>query len=445
MRIGFGRADITPRVGVALCGFGPFLNRQSVGVRDRLWARAMAVEHDGARAVVVACDLVGIDGSDTARARERVTEATGLPGDALMVCCSHTHSGPDTCRGRIGWGGPDPPYLELLPGRIARAAIDAIGRLEAGTLHHAEVPCEGIGLNREYDRDAPPLDEVLRDDWRPAKPERTDTTCHVLRAEANGRLAGFVSYFGCHPVCCCQETRFIHGDFVGVATNALQREHPGAVGLFLQGAAGDVNSCVVHKPEREALLALDLIAARYANALRLGLREARPMPVDAVRFVRRRPAFTRRPWDADEARRRLAEQEAILRRPDADDADRGVRMATVRALALRRILAAMARGESLERPTEVQGIRIGPVALLASPFETFQAIKNEVRARAASPIPLVIGTANDVRHGYAPDRTTAERGGYAPDHVPLIHGFVPYAKLHEELPRELLALDGELQ
>ena len=43
MQIGFGKVDITPRVGVELCGFGPHLHRYSVGVRDRLEARAMAV------------------------------------------------------------------------------------------------------------------------------------------------------------------------------------------------------------------------------------------------------------------------------------------------------------------------------------------------------------------------------------------------------------------
>ena len=57
-----------------------------------------------------------------------------------------------------------------------------------------------------------PLAEVLRDDWRPTKPELTDTVCHVLTARRpDGSLLGFASYFGCHPVCCCEETRAIHG------------------------------------------------------------------------------------------------------------------------------------------------------------------------------------------------------------------------------------------
>jgi len=76
-----------------------------------------------------------------------------------------------------------------------------------------------------------------------------------------------------------------------VATNMLEREFSDAgravVGLFLQGAEGDVNSCVVHKPEQEALLALDVIAARYARSVREGLREAEPIEVCGIRFPNR--------------------------------------------------------------------------------------------------------------------------------------------------------------
>lgn len=444
MKIGLAKVDITPRVGVPLCGFGPFLHRVSIGIRDRLWARAMAVEQNGRRVVIISCDLVGVDLKDTERARKMVQESAGVPGEAVMVCCSHTHSGPDSFSALIGWGGYDPPYMELLPRRIAAAALEALSRMQEARLLHAEVPCEGIGLNREYDKDAPPLEEVLQESWRPAKPELTDTTCHVLRVEAGGRMIGFASYFGCHPVCCCQTTRYIHGDYAGVATNLLERETPGSVGLFFQGAAGDVNSCVVHKPEPEAMLALDVIASRYARAVRRGLQEARPIEVDAVAIACRRPAFTRRTWQKEEVLKRLAEEEAILHAPAATDSDTKYRLAVVRTLGLRRILSAMELGENLQKPTEVQGIRLGPISLLASGFETFQAIKNDVKAAAKAPIPLVMGLAND-SPGYAPDRTAAQRGGYAADMVPLLYGFLPYAKPYEELPRELLALDAGLR
>ena len=72
MSIGFGKSDITPRVGVELCGFGPYRGRHSTVIRDHLWARAMAVEGDGKRAILVSCDLVGVHPQITARVRSLV-------------------------------------------------------------------------------------------------------------------------------------------------------------------------------------------------------------------------------------------------------------------------------------------------------------------------------------------------------------------------------------
>ncbi|MHB8994462.1 MAG: neutral/alkaline non-lysosomal ceramidase N-terminal domain-containing protein [Armatimonadota bacterium] len=442
MRLGFDKKDITPRVGVELCGFGPFLNRRSIGVRDRLWSRAMAVEQGGRTCLLISNDIIQLTLGDTRRVRELICADSDLQPEAIMVHCTHTHSGPAT--GTLaGWGQQDPPYLETLPQKLAQAGLAALGNLQEATLHHAEVPCEGVGLNREYDKDAPPLEEVLDENWRPAHPELTDTTCHVLVARAEGRVIGFASYFGCHPVVCCSQTRYIHGDYAGVATNLLEREHPGAIGLFLQGAQGDVNSCVVHKPEQESLLALDVIAGRYARSVRQGMAQAQPIAAEEIRHVLRPVTFSRLQVSHDDLAARLAEQEAILYATGASDEASEVRMAMVYAQAYRKLLRQMDAGETLEPATEVQGLRLGPVALLGAPFEIFQAIKNDVKAQAKAPTPLVMGLTND-QLGYAPDRTKASQSGYAAQTVPLMLGSLPFAKIHDELVRELLALDAAL-
>ena len=440
---GFGRADVTPRVGVELCGFGPFINRKSIAVRDRLWARAMAVRKGPTTLIVVSCDLVGVTHIMTQTVRRIVCERTGVPEANVLVHCTHTHSAPNTFGNLIGWGAEDPPYRELLPGRIAQACIAAVNDLAPAEFRHGTAPCEHIALNREYDRDAPPLAEVLREDWRPAKPELTDTTCHVLTVYRGGQLAGFVSHFSCHPVVCCEETRYIHGDFCGVATNALEREYPGSTGLFLQGAQGDVNSCCVHKPEQESLLALDVIAARYAGSVRQAMAAAKPFEVDVMRSVMRPWMFSRKNISLEQLDAWLAEQEAILAKPGASDTDYVVRMAMVHATTLRSFTAKMRAGQSLDRPIEVYGLRLGPLSLLASPFEIFQAIKRDIVKGAKSAIPLVVGISND-GVGYAPDHEAAKRGGYAADTVPMMTGQLPFANIHDELVRAMLEIDAAL-
>ena len=103
MRVGFAKNDITPRVGVELCGFGPFLCRKSIGIRDRLWARAMAIELDGKRMVLVTCDLAGTSLRRYADVTFRCQARTKAQARALALALKLNGTDPGT--GLAGYGG----------------------------------------------------------------------------------------------------------------------------------------------------------------------------------------------------------------------------------------------------------------------------------------------------------------------------------------------------
>lgn len=442
MQFGFGKTDITPRIGVGLYGYGPFLCRHSTAVRAPLYARAMAVSDGELTIVIAVCDLVGVSGEITGEVRQRVAKATGVPPECVCVHCTHTHSGPRTKYG-IGQGIADPPYLEILPVRIAQACITAVEDLREGTLNHTVVPCEGIGYNREDDT-RPTLAEALDESWRPALPERTDTQAHVLRVDREGETVGFASYFSCHPVVGPGHSRYIHGDFVGVATRLLESDHPGAVGLFLQGCEGNINSCVVHHTEDESLRALDVIAARYARQIRPGIAAARPVNTTPLKAIRRNVKLSRAPVPREELEAMLAERERIIKAPDADDADHEVRIATVWAIALRKELARQDAGEPYDDRVEIQGFRLGDLLVLGAPFEIMIRYKQRVQAQFSGPT-LVLSLCNDGK-GYAPERTSFDQeNNYAAKMVPYLLGFPPFTPdLEDELVEALTALGRDL-
>ncbi|MBP5530802.1 MAG: neutral/alkaline non-lysosomal ceramidase N-terminal domain-containing protein [Lentisphaeria bacterium] len=450
MKAGFGVADITPRVGVQLYGFGPYLNRCGIAVRDRLEARAAAFESEGKRVVVVGCDLCVINDEIIAKARKIIRAAhPELEDRDILINASHTHSGPSLSIDYGGWGYPDPPYAILLPRRIARAACAALDALEDVEYSLGIVPCEHIGLNRVHDKDCPPLADVLKPDWTPAKPELTDTECRVLKfTRRDGSLAGFVAHFGCHPVVCCQQCRYIHGDYPAVAIHELMRQYQGAVGVFLQGAEGDINSGCVHKPEPESMLALDVFAGRFANAVRRGLDAAKPVDDHTIRSCSKIAHFTPDELFTEEEMDRIyAENEALFDAPDATDSDGDLRMAAVNLVGLERMREIMRRGEQPGTSGEVHGVRLGPCAILGSPFETMQGIRREVDAKAQAPVPLVTSLC-DGTLGYASDREAAKletRGArYGAKMVPLINGRLPLKCIHDELAQALLEMDREL-
>ncbi|MBP5673011.1 MAG: hypothetical protein J6X49_11515, partial [Victivallales bacterium] len=128
MKLGLGLKDITPRVGVQMAGFGPFLNRVSDRVRDRLQAHAALFDDNGSHFLLITCDLTGIPANIVAKIRAIICEAVPwLKPEEIMVESAHTHSAPRIALGEKdgGWGMPDGPYVEIFPWKVAQAGIDA--------------------------------------------------------------------------------------------------------------------------------------------------------------------------------------------------------------------------------------------------------------------------------------------------------------------------------
>jgi len=442
LRAGFGKVDITPRVGVQLWGYGPFLNRQARAIRERLYARAFAASDGDNTIVLLSCDLGALPGRLTKLVRQIVKEEAGLQPDQICVHCIHTHSGPNG-GSAIGWGDADPPYLEILPHKLARACVEAVGSLQPASLSHIVVPCEGIGYDREEDV-RPSLSEALSEGWRPHKPEGTDTQAHVLRVDAGGRMLGFLSYFSCHPVVGSAESTFIHSDFVGLATNWLERQHSGSVGLFLQGCHGNINTCVVHHGEQESLLALDVIAARYARQIAPGIRDAQLISATPVRALRRSCELMHAVLPEAKVRRLLAEQMVVLHSSDASDAGKEERMAMVYAIALRKELDRIASGEPYEEAVDLQAFRLGELVIVGAPFELYNRYRRRVQDRFDQPV-LVLSLCNDAL-GYAPEKESfVKEDNYAAKIAPYIMGCRPFtADIEDDLVRAMIALIQEI-
>ena len=447
MKAGFAKFDITPRVGVSMAGFGPFLNRNATFIRDRIEARAAALESANGRALIISCDLCTIYPETTLLIRKIIIEK--LPEfspNEILVTATHTHSAPAVVLNNSGWGSTDLPYLQIMPYKVAQAGIDAWNNREEMTVSTARVPCRHIGLNRVYDIDKPPLEEVLDENWEPAKPELTDTECQVIRFDdVRGVLKGFMVNFGCHAVVCCQKCHYIHGDYPGIAIHNIMREYPDSIGLFLQGAEGDVNSGCVHKPEQESLLALDVFAGRFARAIRHGLAEAKPIDCDEVKTASITVEFsTIKNWTEEALLEKKREIDAVLNRPDADDEDKDVRMNTVYRTGLEKLLKLLRSGEKTSITAGVYAVKVGPLEFLGAPFEIMQAIKNDTVAQAKAPIPMILSLCNGA-YGYAPDQQAIDKSdSYEATRIPLMQGRFPYANIHRELVAAFLELDAKL-
>ena len=455
MKAGFGKSDLTPRLGVQLAGYGPYRNRAAQEIVAPLAARAAMIRDRKTTVGVLSLELCGTPRPLAERIRAAVAARVGCRADEVFLSSTHTHSAPSV-GGMFGWGEPDAVYLETLPARAAEAAVRAKAALAEVEWRHAHVACEGIAVNRETDTGFAlnaNFAERMNLRWRPAKPEQTDPTVRVLAAYgAGGKLVGLLHHFGCHPVVYGEKTAAIHGDFVGLASIQLEAKHAGAVAIFLPGALGDVNPKLNHRVPRESRRALNAIARQYVGAVARGLRVARPVAcaANALVNVSDEIKFTRVAWSKARVLKRVSALEKIFTEAGVTDFPhagglpplhtRGMEMARLQGM---RALLTEWRGRVAPNPpVRVHGLRIGPVALLGCGLEVYHSLQSVILKNSPHVATWVVSLVGG--NGYAPDAAAQRRAGYSDDFVPLMMGELPYARVDQDLIRALAKLARQL-
>ncbi len=154
--VGAAKASTSPTGGLKLClgGYGSCPNgggRTMTGIKDELYARALAVSGGDSAMILVTTTNIGLfaayktAGLGIYHLRQEVARRTGLPADHVIVQADHSHSGPDT----IGiWGGVPVEYLRYLQDGAIQAAVDAYKAREPARVYVGRA--DGAGITSSY-------------------------------------------------------------------------------------------------------------------------------------------------------------------------------------------------------------------------------------------------------------------------------------------------------
>ena len=93
LKAGMSRYDITPPQGLELAGY-PHYPRNNTGFHDPLFAACMYLNNGEKEFAWVTLDLLFFSKVHVAAARKLAAEKCGIDPKAIMISCSHTHSGP---------------------------------------------------------------------------------------------------------------------------------------------------------------------------------------------------------------------------------------------------------------------------------------------------------------------------------------------------------------
>ena len=148
LSVGFGRVDISPQESVPLRGYGYSSGRMSTNIQDPLYATCIAItDSSGSTVLLYTLDLINSFTDVMNAARQQISEQTGIPVDAILVACTHTHSGPDL----DNLNEPSVHrYIESLKGWMTQAALEALADVAPATVHTTSTQTENLNFVRRY-------------------------------------------------------------------------------------------------------------------------------------------------------------------------------------------------------------------------------------------------------------------------------------------------------
>jgi len=256
---GSAETTITPTpVGTFL--IGPM--KESTGVNDDLFARALVISDGKKRIAIVTMDFLGLDFSFNDLIAAEIESQTGIPRSKIMINCSHTHNAPLTIPWRKWEKKLDKPWHKTMPGKIAAVVSQAAGKLQKAKLSYGREPVQ-IGFNRRL-----PTEKGVV--MRPNPNGTVVPWVDVLCVEAADRcpIAVLISH-AAHPVIIHGTSTMISADYPGFAVSTM-RGNLGDEGVFMfaQGCGGNINGFPLRGGIAAAASAGEKLAGAAEKAVR---------------------------------------------------------------------------------------------------------------------------------------------------------------------------------
>ena len=420
LKIGYGRADITPKESVPLRGYGSTSNRMSQQVLDPLMVTCVAVTDERGESVLLfALDLASATEYWADRFAPAISRATGVVCDRIWGSGSHTHSAPD-------YSNKDkdsiPRYVDLVEKQLVAAAVTAMEDRAPTKIFAAAAKTAGLNFVRRY---------ILEDGTAAGDNyghfAESPIRCHESEADNEMQFVKFVREgkkdilmvnFQTHPHRTGGGKRYdVSADIVGVMREETEKRL-GCDFIYFTGGSGNVNP-TSRIPEEN--LYHDHLEHGKAMADVAVAAEGTYRPVSAGEVKVGRRVLTcpvNHTWD-----HRVRDAEYVSEN-FKETGDHATWTAEAERLGFNSVYHASAVLRRSKGPAERQialsAVSIGELAFVHAPYEMFDTNGRQIKEKSPFAVTYVLTCGGG--NGYIPSALGFQNGGYSVDNCWFLPG-----------------------
>ncbi len=421
-KVGYAKTNINPPLGIAISGY--YVPRFAKGFLNDLEASALALQAGEKTTLIIAVDTLGVGSEHVNKITEAIEQKTGVSKDDILVCASHTHTGPyllPTSVEAALQADVVEKYASFMCERIVDTAVMAVADLKDAKMGYSVVKApDRIAYIRRYKMKdgttmtCPPINDPNID--HPIG--ELDQRINVVRFDRVGARSIALVNYGIH-------SDTIGGELVSADFEAWMRKTLDASldvdSLFVCGAQGDVGSTHVYPTEsdmNDTEISFDnemkspgmarFVGRAIAGAVLQVWDKVQYTDVSEIRSVKKMvPIAANLPKPEDMPRAREYKK---LHDEGRDD------LIPYTAMELTTVVAEACRMCELENGPEnfmlpMTAMSIGPIAFVSIPGEPFTDIGVKIKEALGWELILPCALTNG-NFGYFPVQSAYDEGGY---------------------------------
>ena len=247
--VGYSRKNITPEMPTGLGGYGNDSRRLHEKVLDPVYGICLALTDSKDQTVLLySVDLLLTSSELTEKLRSRVSEATGVPSEQILLAATHNHSGPSMGDWDVPWAAA---FYELFLEQMTQAAQDALADRAAAVLETGNVQADNMNYTRHYINDDGTYfgdNFGTRGQTIAGHAGTPDRQIRLIRFARAGKQDILLMNWQAHAKMCSTATsdfgkahhKHLSADFIGYTRKHLE-ELTGAAVIYFSGASGNLN------------------------------------------------------------------------------------------------------------------------------------------------------------------------------------------------------------